>query len=116
MNADCHNWPGNNACRRFVDALPATRRVLLSSGHGLSGTSRRVAGASSFHKTQRGKTMSRSYIRSSDDAMMIEIAPHQYVNRKVFHPRERFNDRHQRDEAAVEAEDASAELAETAVI
>jgi hypothetical protein len=32
------------ACRRFVIALPATRRVLLSSGHRLSGTSRRVAG------------------------------------------------------------------------
>jgi hypothetical protein len=50
--------------------------------------------------------MSESYVRSSDSATMIEIAPHQYVNRKVFHPRERPNDRHQRDEAAQEAEDA----------
>ena len=48
--------------------------------------------------------------------MMIEVAPHQYVNRKVFHPRERLNDRHQREETAVEAEDASAKLAEAALI
>jgi hypothetical protein len=49
---------------------------------------------------------------------MIEIAPHQYVNPKVFHPRERLNDndRPQREEAAVEAEDVSAELAEAALI
>jgi hypothetical protein len=47
---------------------------------------------------------------------MIELAPHQYINRKVFHPRERLNDRHQRDEAAVEAEDASAELAQASLI
>jgi hypothetical protein len=58
--------------------------------------------------------MSESYVRSSDDAMMIEVAPHQYVNRKVFHPRERLNDRHPPDEAAVEAEDASAEQSEAA--
>jgi hypothetical protein len=69
-----------------------------------------------YGEAQRGKTMSRSYVRSSDDAMMIEVAPHQYVNRKVFHPRERLNDRHQREETAVEAEDASAKLAEAALI
>ena len=46
--------------------------------------------------------MSESYVRSSDDAMMIEVAPHQYVNRKVFHPRARLNDRHPPDEAAAE--------------
>jgi hypothetical protein len=60
--------------------------------------------------------MSRSYIRFPDGATMIEIAPYQYVNRKVFHPRERLNDRRQRDEAAAKAEDASAEQAEAALI
>jgi hypothetical protein len=54
--------------------------------------------------------MSESYVRSSDDAMMIEVAPHQYVNRKVFHPREHINDRHQREEA----EDASEEQTKAA--
>ncbi len=54
--------------------------------------------------------MSESYVRSSDDAIMIEVAPYQYVNRKVFHPRERLNDRHQRDEA----EDASEEQTKAA--
>jgi hypothetical protein len=60
--------------------------------------------------------MSESYVRSSDDAMMIEVAPHQYVNRRDFHPRERLNDRHQREEAAAEAEDVPAEQAEAALI
>jgi hypothetical protein len=60
--------------------------------------------------------MSESYVRSSDSAIMIEVAPHQYVNRKVFHPRERLNDRHQRDEAADGAEDVSAKQAEAALI
>jgi hypothetical protein len=58
--------------------------------------------------------MSESYIRSSDSAIMIEVAPHQYVDRKVFHPRERLNDRQRADETAVEAEDASAEQSEAA--
>jgi hypothetical protein len=38
------------------------------------------------------------------------VAPHQYINRKVFHPRERLNDRHQRDEA----EDATEEQTKAA--
>jgi hypothetical protein len=42
--------------------------------------------------------------------------PHQHVNRKVFHPRERLDDRRQRDEVAVEAEPASEEQAEAALI
>jgi hypothetical protein len=54
--------------------------------------------------------MSESYVRSSDSAVMIEVAPHQYINRKVFHPRERLNDRHQRDEA----EDATEEQTKAA--
>jgi hypothetical protein len=58
--------------------------------------------------------MTGSYIRSSDGAMMVEIAPHQYVNRKVFHLRERLHDRQRADETAVEAEDASAEQSEAA--
>jgi hypothetical protein len=70
------------------------------------------AGATDGRKTQRGKTMSESYVRSSDDAMMIEVAPHQYVNRKIFHPRERLNDRHQREEA----EDTSEEQTEAHLI
>jgi hypothetical protein len=58
--------------------------------------------------------MSTSYVRSFDDATMIEVAPHQYVNRKVFHPRERLNDRQRADETAVETEDALAEQSEAA--
>ena len=58
--------------------------------------------------------MSTSYVRSSDGATMVEIARHQYVNRKIFHPRERVNDRHQGGEAAVTAEDTSAEQTEAA--
>ena len=45
---------------------------------------------------------------------MVEIARHQYVNRKIFHPRERVSDRHQGDEAAGTAEDTSAEQTEAA--
>jgi hypothetical protein len=60
--------------------------------------------------------MSRSYIRPSDGATMIEVAPHQYVNRKVFYPQERVSNRRQRSEPAVEAETASKEQAEAALI
>jgi hypothetical protein len=44
--------------------------------------------------------MSRAYIRSSDGATMVEIAPHQYVNRKLFRLRERLDDGYQQGEIA----------------
>ena len=37
-----------------------------------------------YSEAQRGMTMSKSYIRSSDGATMIELQPHQYVNAKSF--------------------------------
>jgi hypothetical protein len=58
--------------------------------------------------------MNESYVRSSDSAIMIEVAPHQYVNRKVFHPRERLDGPQPAEETAVQAEDASAEQSEAA--
>jgi hypothetical protein len=114
MFADLEVLIRNDAAQEPVIVAPATRRSdrsLPQCPHGATGCR-----CKHFGEAQRGKTMSRSYVRSSDDAMMIEVAPHQYVNRKVFHPRERLNDRHQREETAVEAEDASAKLAEAALI
>jgi len=35
-------------------------------------------------EAQRGVTMSKSYIRSSDGATMVEVEPHQYVNRQIL--------------------------------
>jgi len=58
--------------------------------------------------------MSRSYIRSSDGAVMVEIAPHQYVNRKIFRLREHHGDGYQHGETAVISAEASAERAEAA--
>jgi hypothetical protein len=58
--------------------------------------------------------MSRSYIRSSDGAVMVEIAPYQYVNRKIFRVRERLDDGYQQSETAVASAEASAERAEAA--
>jgi hypothetical protein len=58
--------------------------------------------------------MSRSYIRSSDGAVMVEIAPHQYVNRKIFRLRERLDDGYQQGETTVTSAEASAERAEAA--
>jgi len=45
---------------------------------------------------------------------MVEIAPHQYVNRKIFRVRERLDDGYQQGETAVAPAEASAERAEAA--
>jgi hypothetical protein len=57
--------------------------------------------------------MNRSYIRSSDGAEMVEIAPHQYVNRhrtRVVYP----NAGHEQGETAVTSAEAPEEVAEAA--
>jgi hypothetical protein len=56
--------------------------------------------------------MSRSYIRCSDGAEMVEIAPHQYDNRKIFRLRERADDSDQPDMAVASAQ-VSADLRRT---
>jgi hypothetical protein len=58
--------------------------------------------------------MSRSYIRSSDGAVMVQIAPHQYVKRKIIRVRVRLDDGCQQSETAVGSAEASAERAEAA--
>jgi hypothetical protein len=50
--------------------------------------------------SEASQDMSRSYIRSSDGATMVEIAPHQYVNRKLFRLRERLDDGYQQGKIA----------------
>jgi len=45
---------------------------------------------------------------------MVEIAPYQYVNRKIFRVRERLDDGYQQSETAVASAEASAERAEAA--
>jgi len=45
---------------------------------------------------------------------MVEIAPYQYVNRKIFRVRERLDDGYQQSETAVAWAEASAERAEAA--
>ena len=115
MFADLDARIRNAAAQELVIVAPATRRIDRSLPP-MSPRDATGCRCKHFGKTQRGKTMSRSYIRSSDGATMIEISPHQFVNRKIFLPRERLNDRHQRGETAVAAEDASAEQAEAALI
>ena len=55
-----------------------------------------------FRATQRGMTMSksRSYIRSDDSAMMIEVEPYQYVNAKILQAQGRNPSGQRRDEEA----------------
>jgi len=45
---------------------------------------------------------------------MVEIAPHQYVNRKIFRLRERLDDGYQQGETAVASAKVSAERAKAA--
>jgi hypothetical protein len=58
--------------------------------------------------------MSRSYIRSHDGVVMLEIAPHQYVNRKIFRLREYHGDGYQQGKTPAASAEASAERAEAA--